>query len=93
MQYFRHIAQLDANIEITRQVLLSEPSFAPLACFLRLDKSRSGYISGKEILDYIHDNSKRSVFDSQDTDDLAVAIDEVTREDCEILIRYNQKGC
>lgn len=66
------IADHELMIEKQRQYLARLEEFEPYATFVRMDRNNNGYLSPKEIYDFMKDNE----------------FDHVTIEDCQYLVQF-----
>lgn len=48
-----HTGEMEMQIEFSRQNLCKAPSFEPYASFQRIDRGGKGYISPKDIINYM----------------------------------------
>jgi len=48
-----HTGEVEMHIEFARQNLCKAKSFEPYACFQRIDRSGKGFISPRDIFNYI----------------------------------------
>lgn len=48
-----HLGESELQIEFARQNLCKNPSFEPYASFQRIDRAGKGYITSKDIMNYI----------------------------------------
>ena len=48
-----HTGEMEMRIEFSRQNLCKAPSFEPYASFQRIDRAGKGYISAKDITNYM----------------------------------------
>jgi hypothetical protein len=81
LRYIQAILKADSRLEVTRQVLLAEPSYHPLACFLRLDRARNRCVTAEDLLHFLQDNANRPL-------DHDLPISDVVLGDCELLVHY-----
>ena len=53
-------AELEKQVEVVRQVLAEQALFEPYAVFQRLDRQSKGYLSPKDLMNFLRSNKKES---------------------------------